>query len=126
MSFQEISTSKIYHKFNEKAAGEVIVTGFYLGTTEGRFGVQHSFKTLEGQIHVLNSSGHLNYSLEQVAVGEFVRITYLGEVTLTKGAMVGKKAHNFKLEKDTTVKQGVSPDPVEVGGPVVEADPFAV
>lgn len=117
-----VATVKQYHKFAEKKQGDVIVEGFFIGTTDGTYGRQHNFKTQEGVHHVLNSSGHLNYCIEQISVGDYCRVTYNGETTLTKGPMSGKKSHQFLIDVNKEIKMGVDPTPTPIEEPKPSED----
>jgi hypothetical protein len=122
MSFQNLDLTKVYHKYAEKTKGEVIVEGFFIGSTQGTYGIQHNFRTLDGKLHVLNSAGHLNYAVEQLTVGNFCQIRYDGEIRLTKGPMAGKNAHQFLVAVDPDRKMGVDPTPVPIEEPKPDND----
>lgn len=105
MAFQKVQSERIYFKYKECKPGQCLVSnGIYCGPEEGKFGVQHKFQSRDdGKITILNSSGHLNWLLEEhVEVGSVVNVYYREEITLTKGAFKGKPAHNFDLEVDDT------------------------
>jgi hypothetical protein len=109
MAFKKVATSRKYFKYADCNPGDVLVNeGTYVGPEEGRYGVQHIFKQRNGEIVCLNSSGHLNWLIENhVSPGVVVNILYKERVTLTKGPMAGKDAHNFELEVEE-VEEGVS------------------
>ena len=110
MAFQKLTTIRKYYKYAECAPGQKLVEeGAYTGPTEGKFGVQHNFTQKNGENVTLNSSGHLNWLLENhVKVGAVVNVYYADKIVLQKGTYKGKEAHNFELEVDdgtgTTVK----------------------
>lgn len=95
-----MSGKRKYFKYNECKEKDVLVAaGTYVGSEEGKFGVQHVFRQKDGDIVVLNSAGHLNFLLENhVQVGSICNVIYAGKVRLTRGAMAGKDAHNFEVE----------------------------
>ena len=113
MAFQEVGGAKRYVKYSEASPGDVLVEGYYAGTTVGKFGNQYNFSTEDGQQVTLNKSGQLEYALKFVEVGEYVRVVYEGMVNLQKGTFKGKDAHNFKVMKD--------PDRRRVSGATVPA-----
>ena len=101
MAFQKVTPVSKYYKYSECVPGQVLDTGTFLKSFEGKYGIQYEFKDESGEIVVLNKSGQLDYLMEKfVTVGDKVRITYKGKITLTKGKYVGTEAHNFELEKD--------------------------
>ena len=94
-----------YFKFKELTKGDILINeGTYQGTKEGRFGPQHFFEEVEdGERKCLNSSGQLNYLVEEhLVVGKKCKIAYAGKILLEKGAMAGKEAHQFDLYTDNT------------------------
>lgn len=108
MAFKKVSTARKYFKFAECKPGDKLVdAGIYVGPEEGRFGIQHIYKQTNGEIVCLNSSGHLNWLMENhVKPGQLVNVYYADKVMLTKGAFKGKEAHNFEVEIDD--EHGVS------------------
>jgi len=101
MAYQEVSKQEKYYKYAECEEGQVLVDGgVYRGGREGKFGIQHVFKTEEEYI-VLNSSGHLNWLLEnRCNVGDFCKIVYEGKDVLESGKFSGKEAHKFSILVD--------------------------
>ena len=102
MAFTKVETNRKYYKYAECTPGQKLVdAGIYTGPSEGKFGVQHSFAQADGTTVVLNSSGHLNWLLENhVVPGKLVNVFYADKVLLTRGTYKGKEAHNFELEVD--------------------------
>lgn len=100
MAFKEVAGTKKYFKYSECEKGDVLVEGKFIRDFEGKFGIQYEFEHKTGDIHVLNSSGQLNYKMDFVNPGERVMIIYDGSIILEKGAMKGKMAHQFKLLRD--------------------------
>lgn len=120
MAFKKKNVDIKYLKFNECNPGDVIAEGIYEKQGESNYGINHHFRTDENYIQVLNSSGHLNYLLNEYAVfGDYCRVTYEGMEVLEKGKMKGREAHKFSLEIDDdkfdksftrdTSKQGKTP-----------------
>lgn len=103
MAFKKVGGQRNYVKYSECNKGDRLVdSGVYVGSEEGKFGIQHLFKIKKGaEVTCLNSAGHLNYLLEEhCEPGDLVNIDYGGKELLTKGAMKGKEAHRFSLEID--------------------------
>jgi hypothetical protein len=101
MSFQEIGGARNYHKYSTMADNTVIVTGWYTRKDKNHYGCFYEVMTEDGELHVLNSAAILNKRMEEnVALEDFIRVTYLGKVILTKGPMTGKPCANFKVEID--------------------------
>ena len=100
MAYQEVGGQKKYFKYRECEVGDVLVKGEYCREIMGKFGVQYEFLNEDGEIHVLNGSGQLKYKMDFIREGDKIQITYEGEVELTKGAMAGKSAHQFKIMRD--------------------------
>lgn len=112
MAFKKVSGGSFkYVKYAECEEGQVLAEGTYLGHRQGTYGIQHQIKEDSGDITVLNSSGHLNWLLENLATpGDCVRVTYDGMVKVPKGPMKGKASHQFVLELDEERKTaGVQP-----------------
>ncbi len=110
--FKEIAGNKKYFKYAECEVGQVLVEGRFIRDFQGRFGIQYEFENKDGEIHVLNSSGQLNYKMEFVKPNEIVQVIYDGMILLTKGPMKGKDAHQFKVlrnddeEVEDAIKDG--------------------
>lgn len=100
MAFKEVGGAKKYFKYNELEQGDVLVEGKFSKSFQGRFGVQYEYLNKCGSVHVLNSSGQLNYLMDFVEEGDTVKIVYDGTFKLTKGSFAGKDAHQFKLFRD--------------------------
>jgi hypothetical protein len=104
MAFKKVAGRRVYYKFKDCTPGQVLVNGGrYIGPEQGKYGIQHIFLEDDGtKTVVLNSSGHLNWLLENYATSgkSLCNVIYSERVLLTKGAMAGKEAHNFELEID--------------------------
>lgn len=102
MAFKKRNVEKSFLKYKECSKGDILVEGVYEKQGEDNFhNISHEFRTEDNIIQVLNSSGHLNYLLNEYAVfGDFCRVTYEGMITLEKGRMKGKDSHTFSLEID--------------------------
>lgn len=101
MAFKKKNVDKKFLKYKDCEFGQVLVEGVYEKAYQGTYGVQYDFRTDDDFIQVLNSSGHLNYLLNEYAsFGDYCKITYEGSKVLEKGPMKGKDAHQFSLEID--------------------------
>lgn len=101
MTFQEIGGTRHYHKYATMEPNTVIVTGWYVRKDKNHYGAFYDIVTEDGETHVLNSAAILNKRMdENLKLEDFIRVTYLGKVTLTKGPMAGKPCGDFKVEID--------------------------
>jgi len=114
MAFVKVSGARKYFKYSECEKGQKLVDqGTFIGSEEGKFGVQHLFKGKDGSTTVLNSAGHLNWLLdEHVNTNDLVNVYYEGKEMLLKGPMKGKEAHRFELEVDDGPRSNVDNTPV--------------
>jgi len=106
LNFRKVESQNKYYKLDECEAGQVLVTGRFIGEEQGRFGPQFAFKELESQEKVVLSGGHLAFLLGKegllgLSKGDnmpICRVTYAGSQILVKGPFKGKPAHTFELE----------------------------
>lgn len=97
----KVAGERFYVKYKDCQKGDELARGNYIGTEQGKFGIQHLFDLGDGKTKVLNSSGHLNWLMEEhVSPGDFVQVMYGGMEKLTKGPMKDKDAHRFELFVD--------------------------
>lgn len=103
MAFKKVSTQKKFYKYKECTPGQKLVDeGFYVGPSQGKFGVIHDFKQKNGELVTLNSAGHLNWLLEKhVNTGDLVNVYYKEKTKVAKGPLAGKDTHAFELEIDS-------------------------
>lgn len=96
----QLGGSKKFIKYAECNENDVLVKeGRFLGSYEGTYGICWEFD-VNGEITVLNSAGQLNYILENYASeGDVLDVIYEGKKEVPKGAMKGKMAHQFKVER---------------------------
>jgi len=100
MAFKEVAGNKKYFKYAECTVDQILVEGKFIRDFQGRYGIQFEFEHKDGEIHVLNSAGQLNYKMEFIKPGQMVRVTYKGMITLDKGPMKGKDSHQFTVDRD--------------------------
>lgn len=70
---------------------------------------------VEGEEHVLNSAGHLNWQMSNIEKGWKVTPVYKGKIVLETGQMAGKEAHQFDVQFERVETEA----PAEVEEPVV-------
>jgi hypothetical protein len=103
MPFQKLNVEKKFYQYKNLKKNQSL-EGTYVKKGEDKFGgVTHEFRDPEKElIHVLNSSGHLNYLMrEHAQFGDYCRVTYKGKQKLPEASkFAGKESHNFDLEID--------------------------
>ena len=106
MVFRSVTGHKNYFKYSECYPGQILVeAGTFIGSEDGRYGIQHEYRLASGEIVVLNSAGHLNWQLEHYGkTGGVYNVVYLGTDVLESGAFKGKTAHKFDLQFDDGVE----------------------
>jgi hypothetical protein len=104
MAFQKLNVPKKFYQYKNMEANDVLCEGTYVKVGEDKFGgVTHEFRDAqEDVVHVLNSSGHLNFLMREYAqFGDYCRVTYKGKEKLPKTSkFAGKESHVFDLEID--------------------------
>jgi hypothetical protein len=121
MSFQEVGGAKSYVKYSECKAGDIVVEGYFVGSTPSKFGGNnHEFRTESGAIVSLNKSGQLDYCLKHIEKGDYVRVIFEGKVVLDKGTFKGKEANQFKVLKDPSRRLAPSAIPTPAVKEVAE------
>lgn len=91
MAFVSVSlpSVKAYTSFK---VGDVMVTGWYVGSYEGQYGLLHKFRTESGEVVAIPKSGGLDLTIkESVKVGDYCQLTYEGKGKAKPGA-------KFKLD----------------------------
>lgn len=94
MSYREVGGRRKFYTLSECEKGQILVEGKYLSEVMGRFGKQFEFESLSGEIVCIGGK-HLEYKMQFVKPGTKCKVVYDGCVTLTKGVMKGKQAHQF-------------------------------
>jgi hypothetical protein len=101
MAFESVSTPKVYPRYAETEAGTVIAEGLFNKEGQDKYGGPSWHIKSKDKHFVLNSSGHLNYQMrENVSVGDFIRVTYLGTEVMSSGRFAGEESHQFMIERD--------------------------
>ena len=101
--------SKVFRKWGDWDTDDQVV-GKFVATHEDNYDktnyvievIQAEFaddsgEEFTGKNLVLNSSGTIDKAFEEVTVGEFVQVTYLGKSEILKGKYAGKEAHNMEV-----------------------------
>lgn len=102
MAFTPVLTNVKYFKWKDCKKGDVLVaSGTYRSSTEGKFGIQHTFEEDDGGTTVLNKAQQLNWQLEnKVPLGSKCNIIYNGMAKMTKGDYIGTETHQFLISID--------------------------
>lgn len=112
-----------YVKYAECEEGQVLATGTYLGPRQGTYGVQHQIREDNGDVTVLNSSGHLNFLLEnEITKGDYIQVVYKGTELLKKGKFKGKEMHQFEVFIDEDRERDVNARPVDTSASAASDD----
>ncbi len=92
-----------YVKPKDASAGDVLVEGTYLGAdNDTKFGKpNYQFRTTEGDLVIVNSTGHLEKNLPNlVQPGDYTQIILKSKEKMTKGAFAGKESYIFDILVD--------------------------
>jgi hypothetical protein len=107
-NFRTVMGQLSYKSWSKWSAGDFLV-GKFQSSGEDNFGkanykvevIEASFDDEEvpavGSIFTFNSSGALDKAMEEVTVGDVIKVIYKGEETLTKGKYKGKKFHSMEV-----------------------------
>lgn len=129
MAFESVSTPKVYPRYAETKAGTVIAEGLFDKEGLDKFGGPSWHVKSKDKHFVLNSSGHLNYQMrENVSVGDFIRVTYLGTEVMSGGRFAGKESHQFMIERDperSLTPSAVEPSEDKIAAPVESEKPVS-
>lgn len=122
MAFKKVGNGNFkYLKYAECEEGQVLATGTYLGSRQGTYGIQHQIREDGGDVTVLNSSGHLNFLLENhVSKGDYIQVIYRGTETMKKGKFKGKDMHQFEVAVDD--ERGRDDSAAPIASATVSAD----
>ena len=88
--FEKVTGSNTYIKPADLADREV--EGTFTGIITGQFGPNYKIKTKDGDV-VVNGSGGINYQMQNVAEGEYIRFEYKGKKKLAGG----KSCHDIDV-----------------------------
>jgi hypothetical protein len=117
--YKEITGSRQYRPWKKWNPGDEFV-GVYKEQKEDNYGnpsyifevISTAFSKKEdnlnpGMVAGLNSSGGFNVKMDQVNVGDTVRVLYNGVIILTKGKYKGARSHSINVgvgAKDITTE----------------------
>lgn len=97
-----------YKAWKNWTSGDYLI-GKYVSQHEDQFGnPTYKVEVIEAQfddgqtpkpttIFTFNSSGALNKAMDEVSVGDIIKVIYKGEDTVTKGKFKGKKFHKMEV-----------------------------
>lgn len=80
---------------------DIRVQGTYEGSEEGKFGLNHKFKSNDGTLYVVNGFGSLNSQVQKITEGDECILVYQGKKRIAEGPMKGKEAHSVDLRRRT-------------------------
>jgi hypothetical protein len=72
------------------------IEGKFLGSVEGKFGLNHKIETASGTV-IVNGCGSLNSRIQKVNEGQTVRLEYKGMKKINEGPMKGKSFHDIDV-----------------------------
>lgn len=85
--------------------GQVMVEGVYKEKKPNQFGTtekpkfDYVFEDKDGLV-TLNGTGHIDYGMDRAAIGDVVKVVYIGSEVMKKGANAGKLAHKVDVQVD--------------------------
>ena len=119
MAFEDVSQPNKYFDFKKTKPNTVLFDGYYVGQVPNQKygGVQHVWKLKDGSRAVVGA-GRLDYLYDdgRWREGDYCRVTFLGQQTLSEGKFKGKPFNDFKVEVD----QELSLAPVATAEAAVE------
>lgn len=107
-NFRTVMGQSSYKAWKQWSAGDYLV-GKYLSQGEDQFGnpnykvetIESEFENgddiIKGAVFSFNSSGALNKAMEEVEVGDVIKVIYKGEDTISKGKFKGKAFHSMEV-----------------------------
>lgn len=123
VKMKRVSGTTRYIDFNTAEEGDVLADGWYVGEVDGKYGMQHEFKELDGGLVVVGG-GHLNYLVEKhLNKGTRCRVLFDGHEVMAKGKFSGKAVKKFALELEDVEPVVVEDESLEEAPPWVEEKP---
>lgn len=107
-NFRTVMGQSSYRAWKNWDVGDYLV-GKFISQGEDNFGnpsykvevIEAGFENADvpatGSIFSFNSSGALNKAMEEITVGDVLKVIYKGEDTVTKGKFKGKKFHSMEV-----------------------------
>jgi hypothetical protein len=104
-SADEGSANLGFISLNKLNAGDIAVTGTYIGKVANPMTKKDDFKFEEvdmegnatGKTIIINGAGNLGYRMSSISLGELVQVVYLGKAAMTKGPFKGTLAHSVDV-----------------------------
>ena len=78
----------------------VVLEGTYEGESENKFNPSKpcfKYRLDNGNLCIINPSGNLSFQMKNVKIGDYVRVSYLGQEPLTRGSFKGTLCHQFEV-----------------------------
>ena len=107
MAFVRVGGPRKFIKYAQCTKGQVLIDGgTFVGTEEGKFGIEFIFENPDGTATVLNKAQHLIYLVDKhLTPGTVCNVIYDGMKTMPETSkMAGKDAHTFIIEVDPTTR----------------------
>ncbi len=111
--FKKLTIRKTYRAWEDWEVGDLVIGKirgihkdqkfekdcYMIDVEEAEFSDKKLAKEMAGKTLVLNHSGMLNKSLDQLSEGDVVQIIYQGKGKMEKGKYKGKEAHTFEVDQ---------------------------
>lgn len=93
------SVQPIYRKAGVSLLKGDVVLGSFIKSEPNKFNGSNYYLRTAAGVEVLNGCGSLDKQMESAGAkaGDTLRITYDGQVSITKGPMAGKNAHQYNV-----------------------------
>lgn len=107
-NFRTVMGQSSYKAWKNWSEGDYLV-GKYISQSEDQFGnPNYKVEVIEAQfddgttpkpasVFTFNSSGTLKKAMDEVSVGDIVKVIYKGEDVVSKGKFKGKKFHSMEV-----------------------------
>jgi hypothetical protein len=107
-SFKTVMSQSSYRAWKNWSSGDFLV-GKYVSESTDTFGnPNYKVEVIEGKfddgkepkagsMFSFNSSGALKKAIEQISVGDVIKVIYKGEDVVSKGKFKGKKFHSMEV-----------------------------
>lgn len=95
--FKNVNESSSRTYFNVQQIPNGVVVGEYLGSYQGKFGINHEIYSRELGKIVINGCGTLNKAMEKVHENELIQIKYNGLNKISRGQYAGRDFHDVTV-----------------------------
>ena len=101
MAFEAVGFPKMV-PYTSCQPGDIMLTGYFVGTREGVYGPIHVFRTEAGELVAIPKSGGIDNTIRtSVAVGDFCQVTFNGKKVLNgKSKFAGKDFNDVSIAVD--------------------------